>query len=154
MTGHLWIWAVGSHSAAGTAYEPGHEKTCLMSNANNKSADQPAHLLSLISTFVVCYLDSIIPLVSISKTSILACLCSWAGWFESYLVTNPKTDFLVKWLILFASPCSMWCYFWSVDKFGPFGSQLGLWEISHLTGLLSHFLQEHWVDFFKTWSEW
>ena len=35
--------------------------------ANNKGANQPAHLRSLISAFVVCYLDSIITLVSISE---------------------------------------------------------------------------------------
>ena len=37
--------------------------------ANNKGADQPAHPRSLISTFVVHCLDSIIPLVSISEIS-------------------------------------------------------------------------------------
>ena len=42
-----------------------------MSYANNKGADQPAHLCSLISTFVVCFLDSIVPLVSISEISSL-----------------------------------------------------------------------------------
>ena len=36
-----------------SANEPGHEKTCLMSYANNKGADQPAHPRSLISSFVV-----------------------------------------------------------------------------------------------------
>ena len=35
--------------------------------ANNKGADQPAHLSSLISAFVVRCLDSIISLVSISE---------------------------------------------------------------------------------------
>ena len=39
--------------------------------ANNKGADQPAHLRSLISTFVVRCLDNIIPLASISKISSL-----------------------------------------------------------------------------------
>ena len=48
-------------------YEPGHEKMCLMSYANNKGADQPAHLRSLISAFVVCCLDSIISLDSIAE---------------------------------------------------------------------------------------
>ena len=38
-----------------------------MPYANNKGADQPAHPRSLISTFVVHCLDSMIPLVSISK---------------------------------------------------------------------------------------
>ena len=39
--------------------------------ANNKGADQPAHPRSLISAFVIRCLDSIIPLVSISKISSL-----------------------------------------------------------------------------------
>ena len=39
--------------------------------ANNKGADQPAQPRSLISTFVVRCLDSIIPLVSITTISIL-----------------------------------------------------------------------------------
>ena len=39
--------------------------------ANNKGADQPVHLGSLINAFVIHCLDSIIPLVSISKISSL-----------------------------------------------------------------------------------
>ena len=35
------------------SYGPGHAKMCLMPYANNKGADQPAHLRSLISTFIV-----------------------------------------------------------------------------------------------------
>ena len=50
-------------------YGPGHAKMCLMTYANNKGADQPAHPRSLISTFVVRCLDSIMPLVSISEIS-------------------------------------------------------------------------------------
>ena len=50
-------------------YEPGHEKMCLMSYANNKGADQSAHSRSLINAFVVRCLDSIIPLVSIAEIS-------------------------------------------------------------------------------------
>ena len=49
--------------------EPGHEKTCLMSYANNKGADQPAYPRSLNSAFVVRCLDSIISLDSISEIS-------------------------------------------------------------------------------------
>ena len=52
-------------------YEPGHKKTCLMSYANNKAADQPAHPCSLISTFVVRCLDSVMSLVSVTKISSL-----------------------------------------------------------------------------------
>ena len=48
-------------------YEPGHEKMCLMSYANNKGADQPAHPRSLISAFVIRCLDSIICLDSIAE---------------------------------------------------------------------------------------
>ena len=49
--------------------EPGHAKMCLMTYANNKGADQPAHPCSLISTFVVCCLDSIICILALSKVS-------------------------------------------------------------------------------------
>ena len=37
--------------------------------ANNKGADQPAQLRSLISTFVVHYLDNLIPLLAIAEIS-------------------------------------------------------------------------------------
>ena len=50
-------------------FGPRHTKMCLMTFANNKGADQPAHPRSLISTFVVRCLDSIMPLVSVSEIS-------------------------------------------------------------------------------------
>ena len=50
-------------------YEPGHEKMCLMSYANNKGADKPAHPRSLISAFIVRCLDTIISLDSIAEIS-------------------------------------------------------------------------------------
>ena len=53
------------------AFELGHEKTCLMSYANNKGADQPAHPRSLISAFVFRCLDSVMSLVSVTKISSL-----------------------------------------------------------------------------------
>ena len=49
--------------------EPGHEKMCLISYANDKGADQPAHPRSLISAFVVRCLDSIISLNFIAQIS-------------------------------------------------------------------------------------
>ena len=52
-----------------TLYEPGHEKMCLMSYANNKGADQPAHPRRLISALAVRCLDSIISLDSIAEIS-------------------------------------------------------------------------------------
>ena len=42
------------------SYGPGHAKMCLTLYANNKGADQHAHPRSLISTFVVRCLDSMI----------------------------------------------------------------------------------------------
>ena len=51
------------------AFKPGNEKICLMSYANNKGTDQPAHQRSLISAFIVHCLDSIISLVSIAEIS-------------------------------------------------------------------------------------
>ena len=38
--------------------------------ANNKGADKPAHLGSLISTFVICLLESIISKLATSKVFI------------------------------------------------------------------------------------
>ena len=64
--------------------------------ANNKDADQPAHLRSLISVFVIRCLDSIISLVPISEISSLylaseaeqASLC--LNWLK-----NRKAGFLM-----------------------------------------------------------
>ena len=61
--------------------------------ANNKGTDQPAHLRSLISTFVVRCLDSIIPLVSIFEISSLYLASVAAQVFESTLVANPEDRF-------------------------------------------------------------
>ena len=44
-----------------------HKKICLMPYENYKGADQPGHMASLISAFVVCRLDSIKSIVAISK---------------------------------------------------------------------------------------
>ena len=62
---------VSSLNTGSNAFEPGHEKTCLMSYANNKGADQPAHPRSLISAFVVRCLDNVMSLVSVTKISSL-----------------------------------------------------------------------------------
>ena len=47
-------------------------RKAVLAYATHKGTDQPAHPCSLISAFVVCCLDSIIPLVSISKGSAVA----------------------------------------------------------------------------------
>ena len=51
----------------GSLARPGHAKMFLMPYANNTGADQPAHPRSLISTFVVRCLDSMICILAIYK---------------------------------------------------------------------------------------
>ena len=48
-------------------YGPRREKTCLRGLANNKGADQPAHPRSLISTFVIRFLESFISKLATSQ---------------------------------------------------------------------------------------
>ena len=75
-------------------------RKCVMPYGNNKGADQPAHPRSLISTFVVHCLDSIMSLVSVTKISslMLASVAEQAGlslpWSQ-----NPKTGFFMTRLI-------------------------------------------------------
>ena len=67
-----------------------------MPYANNEGADQPMHLRSLISSFVVHCLDSIIPLVSVPKISrlYLVSLAEQAGLSLNWSKIT-KTGFLV-----------------------------------------------------------
>ena len=53
-----------------TIYGPRCEKTCLWGFVNNKDADQPAHLRSLISAFVIGLLESTISRLATSEISI------------------------------------------------------------------------------------
>ena len=71
-----------------------------MPYANNKGADQYVHPRSLISAFVVHCLDSIIPLVSISKipSLYLTSIDVQAG-LSLPLLQTPKTGFLATSLI-------------------------------------------------------
>ena len=50
-------------------YGPRREKTCLRAFANITGADQPAHPRSLISAFVVLFLESIICKFATGKIS-------------------------------------------------------------------------------------
>ena len=50
-------------------YGPRCEKTCHLGFANNTGADQPAHMRSLISAFVICFLESIICKLATGETS-------------------------------------------------------------------------------------
>ena len=51
-------------------YGPQREKTCLRGFANNTGADQPAHQRSLISAFVIRFLESTIFNLATRKISI------------------------------------------------------------------------------------
>ena len=51
-------------------YEPRHEKTCLRVFANNTGTDQPAHPRSLISAFVIRFLESIVCTLATGENSI------------------------------------------------------------------------------------
>ena len=87
----------GRHKALLIRIEVKSWQNLFLSYVNNKGADQPAHPRSLISTFVVRCLDSIIPLVSISELSSL--VAAHAGLCLTWSQT-PKTGFLVtrlKW---------------------------------------------------------
>ena len=62
----LWLKEQGSK----ISYGPRHEKTCLLGYGNNKGAEQPAHPRSLISSFVVLFLESIIYKLATGEISI------------------------------------------------------------------------------------
>ena len=70
--------------------------------ANNEGAHQPVHICSLISAFVLCCLDSIIPLVSVSEISSL--YLSFVAAHVGLCLTwsqMPKISFLAARLICF-----------------------------------------------------
>ena len=64
-----WITMALLYSTRPLLMGPSHVKTSLMPYENNKGADQPAHPCSLISTFVVHCLGSMIWILVISKVS-------------------------------------------------------------------------------------
>ena len=70
-----------------------------MSYANNKGADQPAHLRSLISTFFH-YLDSMVCILAVPNVSrfLLASVAEQHGLFLPGQ-KSPKTHFRVMWLM-------------------------------------------------------
>ena len=76
-------------------YGPRCEKTCLWWFANNKGADQPVLPSSLISTFVICVLESSIPRLATNKISFfyLVSVAEQAG-LSLTLWETPKTGFL------------------------------------------------------------
>ena len=81
-------------------YGPRREKICLPGFANNKCADQPAHARSLISTFVIRYLERIIRYFVTGEISIfwLVSVAEHAG-LNLALLDTPKKGFLAPWPI-------------------------------------------------------
>ena len=70
-----------------------------MPYANNKGADQPAHLRSLISTFVVCCLDMIcIHVVALSNITFYLASVAEQGGLNLTLLKIPEDTFRVMWL--------------------------------------------------------
>ena len=70
-----------------------------MPYVNNKGADQPAHPHSLISTFIVCCPDSIIPLLAVVEISRLWLVSSAEKTSSSCNRSQTrKTGFLMTWL--------------------------------------------------------
>ena len=60
---------------------------------NNKGADQPAHPRSLISNFVVCFLDESYLHLLREKFQFLASLFSRRDWFKTRFIGNPEDRF-------------------------------------------------------------
>ena len=81
-----------------------------MPYANNNSTDQPAHPHSLISTFVIRYLDSIISLISIFAISwlSLASVAEQAGLSVTWLKSVKK---VFSWRGSFKGKYGLWSYF-------------------------------------------
>ena len=67
MTNHKWREKGCDLSSSNG---PRREKTCIRGFANNKHAEQPAHMGSLISAFVILLLESIISRLATSEISI------------------------------------------------------------------------------------
>ena len=76
---------------------PQRQKTCLPGFANNTGAAQPAHPRSLISTFVICFLESFICKLATDEISIflIVSVAEETG-LKLTLSETPKTGFLVR----------------------------------------------------------
>ena len=76
-------------------YGPRRKKTCLRGFANNTGADQPAHPRSLISAFVIRFLESTIFYLESGKISFfwLVSVAEETG-LNLALSETPKTGFL------------------------------------------------------------
>ena len=77
------------------SFGPRREKTCLREFANNTGADQPAHPRSLISTFVIRFMESIIcKLATDENSSFYLVSVGEETDLKLALTETPKTGFL------------------------------------------------------------
>ena len=98
-------------------YESGHEKTCLVPYANNKGADQPAHLRSLISIFVVRCLDSIVCFLVtwlICIWYVQVCFCELTDklcpvWRSHWEVLCEESEHFKAWYYRFVTVVGWFC---------------------------------------------
>ena len=92
------LWGQKRSNVCSIISDASWENLFFLPYANNKGADQPAHLCSLISTFVVHCLDSIIPLVSISKilSLYLASVAVQAGLSLTWLHILKTSFFMTR----------------------------------------------------------
>ena len=75
---------------------PQREKTCLRWFGNNTGADQPAHPCSLISAFVISFLESITSRLAADVISIFQLISvAKETSLKLALSETPKTGFLV-----------------------------------------------------------
>ena len=89
------LMTVESHRYTHYWFEPGHEKMCLMSYANNKGADQLAHPRSLISALFYSLLRQYNISRFFSRNFMtLASFCGCSGRFVSGMVGNSHRHIL------------------------------------------------------------
>ena len=69
----------------------GRKHNCM--HANTKGVDQPAHQRSLVSAFVIRYLESIVSKLLRTNLNFLASHCSLAGWIMPYHAAKPENRF-------------------------------------------------------------
>ena len=81
-------------------FGPQCENTCPQGFANNKGADQPAHMRSLISTFVVRLTKSIMYRHSTSEISMFKLVSVAEQVNLNITVGNPEDRFVAMWPIL------------------------------------------------------
>ena len=65
----IWV-SLRKYFSIKTTYGPRREKTCLQGFENNTGTDQPAHPGSLISAFVIRFLESVISKLATREISI------------------------------------------------------------------------------------